>query len=213
MYDVTVLTPTGIVPQRPFTDPTHIRGDVNSLQYMVDQLCLFLEHSHHKSGEPPIVVHRPGPEKYIYRLVVIQPEQLMEPKQITCVGFLGQRRPDADVALAHEFDKILVSELQDHPGLYSYSTMNLITGNYSNLVLFADEEAKNHWSRSKAHAQAVSKLAPNFYLTVRLYNGLLPRGIVDSNALTLTRIKYFDYQGTPWWQAVREMVPNGSTRG
>ncbi len=82
--------------------------------------------------------------------------------------------------------------------------MALISGNYSNLVLFAHEDAKVRWSRSKAHHQAVSALAPNYYRSIRLYNGILPQGIRHSASLRLGRVKYFDYGHDPCWRAVRE---------
>lgn len=207
------LEPEDIVDDHPFTHPKHISGDVNCLRYQVDQLCLFLENRHRCADRPrPIIVHRPGTERWVYRLVIAQPEQLMKPVELSFVGFLGQRRSDANKALADEFDRILLEEIPDHPGLLSYSTMALISGNYSNLVVFSDPAVKEQWSRSKAHAQAVGKLAPDFYLSVRLYNGRLPNGIHDSDGLCLTCVKYFDYQGGPGWQAVR-VFENGSSDG
>lgn len=210
---VVTLQPADVLQNRPFTHPNHIVGDVNSLRYMVDQLCMLMERPHLYENSPrPIVVHQPPGDQWTYRLVIVRPEELRAERQLTFVGFLGQRRQGADQELAHEFDRALVAEIPDYPGLLSYSTMALISGNYSNLVLFTDPSAKQQWSRSQAHAQAVNRLAPNYYHSVRLYNGILPRGIHGSRDLHLKRVKYYDYRDDPWWHAVREF-PEGQIDG
>lgn len=198
------IGPDQIIPERPFTHPARIRYHVTTLRFMVDQLHLFLEQRPHPS-QRPLKLYRPNPTHYQVRLIVPQPERLTQTAELIFVGFLGHRRAEANLALAEEFDALLVAEIPDHPGLLSYSTMALICGNFSNLVIFADEASKGQWSHSQAHAQAVQKLAPYFYETVCLYNGVLPQGIAASNALYLSRIKYYDYQLTPWWQGVRVM--------
>jgi hypothetical protein len=204
MDQATTLRPTEVVENRPFTNPDHITRDVTTVRFMVDQLCLFLENRHLYSDMPlPIIVHQPSREKWLYRLVITRPERLIRPSELTFVGFLGQSSEDADPELASEFDEILVDEFPDYPGLLSYSTMALVSGEFSNLVVFTNPSIKGEWSNSKAHDQAVRKLAPDYYQWIKLYNGKLPGGIFDSNGLQLTRIKYFDYQVTPMWRAVR----------
>ena len=199
------LGPTERVLDHPFTNPEHIPGDLNTLRHMVDQINLLLQLPHlYAQHSRPVTVHRPELDKWIYRLVISDPERLKGGEELTFVGFLGQRREDANLALAGEFDNILMAEIPQHPGLLSYSTMALICGNFSNLVLFTNEQVKVNWSKSQAHAQAVGKLAPEYYLSVRLYNGILPNGVADSQALKLTKVKYYSYQETPWWHAVRQ---------
>ena len=205
MDQAITLRPTEVVDNKPFTNPDRINNDVNTMRFMVDQLCLFLENRHlYSNMTPPIIVHQPTREKWLYRLVITRPELLLQPRELTCVGFLGHRSVDADMKLADEFDESLIDEFPDYPGLLSYSTMALASGNFGNLVVFEKPSIKEQWSNSKAHDQAVRKLAPDYYLSIKLYNGRLPGGLFDSSALRLTRIKYFDYQGTPPWRAVRE---------
>lgn len=204
MDKATTLRPAEVVENRPFTDPDRITRDVNTVRFMVDQLCLFLENRHLYSDKSlPIIVHQPSREKWLYRLVITRPERLLRPGELTFVGFLGHRSEDANLELAGEFDEILVDEIPDYPDLLSYSTMALASGEFSNLVVFTNPSIKGEWSNSKAHDQAVRKLAPAYYLSIKLYNGKLPEGIFDSSSLRLTRIKYFDYQVTPMWRAVR----------
>jgi hypothetical protein len=49
----------------------------------------------------------------------------------------------------------------------------------------------------------VRDLTPHYYLSVRIYNGLLPSGLQQAGELHLTLVKYYDYQETPQWRAVR----------
>lgn len=210
MDQIPRLKPKEVVRDRPFTNPDRIVNDVNTLRFMVDQLCLFLENHHlYANLSPPIIVHQPNRDNWFYRLVIARPELLLQPCELAFVGFLGHRRDDANLELADEFDAMLVNEIPDYPGLLCYSTMAMVSGDFSNLVIFTDASVKEKWSRSKAHAQAVRKLSPDFYISIKLYNGKLPGGIVDSRALQLTRIKYYDYQSNPRWHAVREFT-NGS---
>lgn len=210
MDQILTLKPTEIVRARPFTNPERIVYDVNTLRFMVDQLCLFLEdQNHYASRKSPIITHQPNRNNWYYRLIVAQPEILSQPGELAFVGFLGHRRKDANLKLGDEFDEILVGEIPDYPGLLSYSTMAMLSGDFSNLVIFADVSVKEQWSQSKAHEQAVKRLSPEYYLSIKLYNGHLPGGIADSRALQVTRIKYFDYQDNPRWHAVREL-PSGS---
>jgi len=205
MDAIPILKPADVVQDRPFTDPDRIVNDVNTLRFMVDQLCLFLENIQHNANlEPPIIVHQPDRDNWFYRLVIARPELLLQPGRLAFVGFLGHRREDADLELADKFDELLLNEIPDYPGLLSYSTMALVSGDFCNLVIFTNSSVKQQWSRSKAHQQAVRLLSPDYYVSIKLYNGHLPLGITGSDALKLTRVKYYDYQQNPLWHAVRE---------
>lgn len=202
MNGVVALGPADIVSDRPFTHPDHTIADLNVLRYMIDRLGLILEYPNLYGGLPqPLRLQQPA----AHRLVIAQPDRLETLDQLTVIGFFGEKRPDADPVLTDEFDSILIDEFPQHPDLLSYSTLALKAGNFGNLVLFANSGATQHWSRSKAHAQAAGKLAPSYYASVRIYNGLLPDGIKNSKTLHIVRVKYFDYQSAPLWQAVRNM--------
>lgn len=206
MANLLHLQPDEIIEERPFTRPEHIPTDQQTLSYMAGQVCVLLEYPY-LSAQPPHIVlfNRPDNSDWFHRIVLAQPEPLRQLRPLTIVGFFGHKRDEANVALAHEFDRILVAEIPDHPGLLSYSTMALSGGNYANLVIFADLAARDHWSTSRAHAQAVQQLAPHYYLTVRIFHGRLPDGIYHHHHLRLARAKYYDYQCEPRWQAVREL--------
>jgi hypothetical protein len=193
-----------MVKGRAFTNPEQIPNDLNTWRYMTDQIYLFLRNPHLYAGlKRPITFYRPDPHNWLYRLVIPNPDRLQNQNEITFVGFLGKRRENANITLGGEFDNTLVGEIPEHPDLLCYNTMAQSCGNFSNLVLFANEAAKTGWGHSKAHGQAVSKLAPEYYESSRLYNGILPNGVSDSHSLHITKVKYFDYEQKPMWHAVR----------
>lgn len=207
MRSVTYLNAKEIVHSRPFTHPNHIANDRNTLRYMLTQLCVILESPYHVPRK--VLLTRSEDADWFHRLLLPRPDQLRQQKPVTVVGFFGHRREDASLEEAKAFDRILITEIDEHPGLFSYSTMALANGDYGNLVLFADDAARDHWSTSQAHAQAVNVLAPSYYLSVRIYNGRLPNGIAHSDGLRLIRAKYYDYCSDPLWQAVREIESPG----
>lgn len=204
------LAPNEFMATRPFTSPDLIADDQATLCYMAGQVCVLLEYPYLSAKPPHIVLfNRPDHSNWFHRIVLAEPETLRQRQPLTIVGFFGRKREEADMTPAHEFDRILVAEIPQHPGLLSYSTMALNGDNYANLVIFASEEAREHWSTSKAHAQAVNQLTPNYYLTVTIYNGRLTNGIHQHHDLTLIRAKYYDYQCQPPWQAVRKIATTG----
>ena len=195
------------VETRPFTDPVYLSQYKQTLSYMAAQVCVLLEYPY-LSAQPPHIVffHQPGNSDWFHRIMIAQPEGLRQQRALTIVGFFGHTRSDADTMLVQDFDKTLTAEIPAHPGLYSYSSMALEGANYANLVVFSDRAARDHWSTSQAHAQAVQQLSPHYYHTVTIVNGRLPEGIYQHHDLTLIRAKYYDYQCQPRWQAVRMLT-------
>ncbi len=203
MTNIIHLSPTDIINERPFTHPAHILAEMKILRTMIDRLCLVIEN--HPIQTPlsyPVIVSEPDGRSH--RLALIHPERLRQPGALVAVGFFGQRRSGVFSAPVDEMDAILVAELVEYPGLLSYGTLALRDGNFGNLILFENLRAKNHWSGGKIHARAVT-LAPDYYYSVRIYNGILPDGITASSTLRLTEVKYFDYQSQPLWRATRKL--------
>jgi hypothetical protein len=119
------------------------------------------------------------------------------------VGFFGQKRPHADIQPLIRADKRFQEQFHHHPGLLSLSTVRLPDGDFGNLVLFTDPEAKDKWNYSQVHRELVSKISPPYYQTIRLNNGVLPDGLAAPGDLRLIRVKYLDYSENPPWRAVR----------
>lgn len=207
MATVVHLSPTDILPERPFTHPQQIPNDLATLRYMARQLCLTVENPHRLPESPQTILYNmPGQPGWLHRQVLANPHHLQESDPILVVGFFGLSRSQADRALANEFDRTLMQEIPQHVGLISYCTMLLKDSNYANLVLFTHEGAQIAWSRSEAHAKAVYELSPGYYHSVRIYNGRLPHGIQQNDALQLQKARYFDYDNNPMWRGVRNLV-------
>jgi hypothetical protein len=83
--------------------------------------------------------------------------------------------------------------------------MGLPNGDFGNLVLLSNEEAKTKWMQGKIHNRAV-ELSPDYYQYVRINNGVLPEGIMKPDLLQITRVKYYDYSEDPSWKAVRKLT-------
>jgi hypothetical protein len=119
------------------------------------------------------------------------------------------RNRGANLPLAQELDKLLIPELSNYDELLAYVSLCLPTGNFGNLVLFSSPSGKERWGGSEKHAEAVRMLTPDFYAAVRLYNGELPDGVADPDALRLALVKYYDYGERPLWRAVRTLNGGG----
>jgi hypothetical protein len=211
MTEIRYLEPMEIVAERPFTHPSHTTNDLSALRYMIDQLCLLLsEPGRYAQQPPPVTLYQSEANGRQHRFVMAQPEQLQIPNRpLTVVGFFGQKRKRISVSLTPlmaAMDQALREEFPNHPELFSYSTLELADEDCGNLVLFAHDAAIDYWGRSQAHMRAVYELSPSYYDSVRLYNGRLPLGLMVSNLLHLSRIKYYDYSSVPLWRAVREIV-------
>ena len=97
----------------------------------------------------------------------------------------------------------LSEELPGHPGIVSYSSLELPDGNWGNLIVLDPPEAGEHWRTSAKHAWAASELAPRHYTVVRLHNGRFPGGLRSGHDPVVTRTRYYDFQDAVPWRAER----------
>ena len=198
------LGPSEIVAGRSFTDPDQSRADAETLWRIADNLCRALNRLPEMPGQPRSSVDWQKFEGHDCRIIIANRERLLASNDLTIVGFFGQRRPDADLALLEGIDDELIGEFPQHPGVLSYCSLELGDGNWGNLVVFGFPEAREHWRTSERHAEAAGKLAPGYYATIRLHNAILPGGLMSGNDLILQRTKYYDFQGSSPWYAIRE---------
>lgn len=204
--DVKVLGPDEVVKRRPFTSPDLYTHDHSILSYLLEDLRGILGSpstgqriDSHQSIE--WTVHG------LRRKVVVcdQPALRSARKEICVVGFFGERYFDRDSTPLEEANADLVLEFRNYPGILSYSSMELVDGNWANLVLHDKPEAREYWRASQRHADAASRLSPLFYRTVRIHNGILPRGVAGRRTIVIQRTKYWDFRGPRVWQAVRDL--------
>ena len=191
-----------------FTHPTYIGLEARMMRFMFQRLVQVLESLERSQGYDPNelqIREMVEPDGRYHRALVIQPGLLTSLPSFTVVGFFGQRCFDADDKDSWKRDDLLFSEMQNHQGLLSYSTLELTNGDYCNGILFRDEASKNHWGRSSVHEKAVREFSPTFYHSIRLYNGVLQAPLAEFYKLKLTSVKYFDYSVTPPWIAHRTL--------
>jgi hypothetical protein len=192
------------VENRPFSDPEHRTDDLASLRKMAHQLVDFYDDPvicDFVPGKKPICMS--DPQGRHFRIYYVRPELLFQAKDITVVGFFGQKRAKASVKPLIQADKRFEAEFPNHPGLLSLSTVRLADGDFANLVLFTDDEAKDQWNYNPLHYETVSKISPSYYASIRLNNGVMPDGLDDPNSLRLTRTRYLDFGAMPPWRALR----------
>lgn len=193
-----------IVAGRPFTNPEGSAFDLTVLQYMVETLCRILLEPQAILNQPrPVVLYLNEIGGRCHRIALSRPEALLQPGDLTVVGFCGQRRRGVDWGPLDAVDEELIAEFPQHEELLSYSTLQLESDDSCNLVLFSQPQGVLHWASSDKHTLAVS-MSPKYYSVIRLHNAILPGGVMADNQLALIRTKYYDFQEEPLWQAVRD---------
>jgi hypothetical protein len=208
MYNYVQLGATTVEAGRPFTHYEANQADLDALCKMAARLrALLLETSMAPDQAFPITVELTHGDSLRLRIVLAQWTALNTASDLAVVGFFGRRRAVVDPQIDVEKDTVdleLISEFPEHPGVLSYSSMELECSNYGNLVLLADPSAADRWQSSARHSRATRRIAPNYYSNVRLHNGVIRGGLLSGNDVVLVRTKYYDYEGAAPWFAVRE---------
>lgn len=141
------------------------------------------------------------------RVVMCDPHALLESPLVNIVGFFGDRRTDADVISLDGVEVDLLSEFRNYPGIMSYSSVELVDHHWANLVVHAEPGDREAWRGSSAHKYAVDRVAPNVYHSVRIHNGCVRGGVTGTGHVEIETTKYWDYDVTPTWEAIRVFTP------
>ena len=208
MDDLVRLGPRDTAAGRGFTDPDATAPDLAASSRMLAEL----EHQvrQGEAGPPrarPVVVERLEATGRLHRAILFDERRLGDGRDLVWVGFFGVKRPDVDRAPLTAMDDELVRELPGHPNILSYSSLELVDGDWGNLILLDGDQAGEHWRTSERHAYAARELAPRHYVHVRLHQGVLPGGARPGSALVLRRTKNYDYREGVTWRAEREWPP------
>jgi hypothetical protein len=194
-----------VITERPFTHTDHITKDRDILIHMAKEASLILEKKLNLLEERKTVFIDEPDDRY-HRFFISKPLVLSQAKDILyLVGFFSHKQDGAARDHFGDLDDKLIEQIPTYQGILSYSTMVLPDGNFGNLVLITDEEIKSKWLHGEIHSQAVA-LSPAYYQFVRINNGILPNGVMEPEALEITRVKYYDYTENPPWKAVRELT-------
>jgi hypothetical protein len=121
--------------------------------------------------------------------------ELQQSKSLVFVGFVSKKQQllsASTTSSIYEVDRTLITELQSASGLLSYSSLELRSGNWYNLVLLSDHTAKSHIQSSDTHKYAAYQLAPRYYEWIRLHNGTIAGGL-NGGQLLLQRTKYYTF--------------------
>ena len=200
-----VLSAEQVVPRRPFTSVTNYQRDRSILSMMLNDL------RSHLSGIQAQVIHVEPYERVswtkgglIRRILVSDHDRLQDDADIHVVGFFANRHPDVDPGPLERMNAKVVKEFRKFPSIISYSSAQLPSRNWANLVVNETAEAAEHWRSSEAHKRAVQDLSPRHYLNVRIHLGRIAGGICSGNPIEIERTKYYDYRASTVWSAVRE---------
>jgi hypothetical protein len=140
------------------------------------------------------------PERHgrMQRFVLYESDAEWMEHLILFVGFVSKKQANLSQEIIDDLqavDKQLVAELAYSPGLLSYSSLELRTGNWYNLVLLSDTEAKKHIRNAETHVYAAYQLAPRYYEWIRLHSGVMPKGLAQIE-LMLQKTRYYVFQRT-----------------
>lgn len=197
-------------PAHPVADVGLYGGDVALLNYLLQDLRVIVRQG--RDGSTELTKYRTidwdvhGLKR---RTVICDPDWLLRPVEMQIVGFFGDRRDDvtADNLDATEMD--VVSEFRLNPGILSYSSIELMGGQWANLVVHRRPTDRDDWRNSRVHIFAAEELAPAVYHSVRIHNGCLPGGPIGSGTVVIESTKYWDYDSNPPWTAKR-FLPGGA---
>jgi hypothetical protein len=203
--DCVRLAPRETAGGRDFTDPARTARDLVAVRVMLEGIQRRVASPEAlPRGPRPLVLEAREVDGRAHRAIVCDERRLVDGRELTWVGFFAVKRRDVDPAPLTVRDDELIREFPAHPGILSYSSLELSGGDWGNLILLGGDGAREHWRASERHAHATRVLAPRHYTDVRLHQGVLPGGVLAGAELLLRRTKYYDYRGGATWRAERD---------
>ncbi len=156
-------------------------SDLLVLKYMRQRVRLTLHQLEPcVASQRPIVYNFQERHGRVHRIALYNCQKLAHNPTLAFVGFISRKQQVLDAAILdeiHEVDKHLVSEMANNPGILGYSSLELRTGVWCNLVLMESIEAKQQVLRTETHAHAAYQLSPHYYEWIRLHTGIMPHGL------------------------------------
>ena len=195
MFQDSRLHEQDVLDYRMYTDVNKGRLDLIVLRYMARSVHLILL-KEAAATTMPALSYSEERRRRMHRIAVYDPQGLQEQRNLAFVGFVSRKHqplPASIVEDIHEVDRKLVAELIGTPGLLTYSSLELRTGNWYNLVLFNNPITKRHVKDSETHKYAAYQLAPRYYEWIRLHSGIMPGGIARCD-LVLQKTKRYTFQ-------------------
>lgn len=205
-YNYVALGVLDSVPGRPFTDVSLNVDDRRSMVYIARRLHEQLNGPDDIPDSPrPLQLAFAGPNGRRLRVILNNAAPLDSGRDLALVGFFAQKRFNADRTVIDGVDVALQGEFQSYPQVVCYCTLQLEDGNFGNLVVLEDDAGREHWRESAHHQYAVAELAPNYYASLRLHNGVMRGGLKSEPDIHLVRTKYYDYRDG-FWCGLRDLT-------
>lgn len=183
------------------------KQDLIVLRYMARHVRMMLQvPGKVESASLPWIYRLEVRRRRTHRIAIYQPQSLLRHQDLAFVGFISGRQPTIDQSVIDRLnavDQDMLSELVHVPGLLSYSSLELRTGRWYNLVLLQDLSAISHFHTIDTHRYAAYELSPLYYEWIRLHNGSLPGGLAGGQ-LRLRGTKYYTFPGNGQRPLVQE---------
>lgn len=195
-----------------FADSIANKGarDLVVLRYMAQKIRVML-HSIEQPVAPSCLPLRCSLEVRHHRqqrVILYDPKFLLQNTALSFVGFVSGKQKTVDPSIDNEIQKVdalLTKELVNAPGLLCYSSLELRTGKWYNLVLLANFNLKTHLQNSSTHCYGAHQLATRYYEWIRLHSGIITDGLSKSTLL-LQKTKYYTCHALEPRFTVRELT-------
>jgi len=158
------------------------------------------------ASQRPIVYNFQERHGRIHRIAFYNCQALLQRPTLAFVGFISRKQKMRDafsVDEIHTVDAQLAAEMVNNSGVLGYSSLELRTGIWCNLVLMENIEAKQQVLRTETHAHAAYQLAPRYYEWIRLHTGIMPHGLFHDEMKAL-HTRYYMFQAAQQRPVIRE---------
>jgi hypothetical protein len=173
-----------------------VKPDLVILKYMAQQLYITLQQPDSQgTTAEPLLYSLEDCHQRKQRISLYKPQELLLSRRLSFVGFVSGRQPALCASIQNEverIDELMVAELVNIAGIFSYSSLEVRPGRWYNLVIFQDAETKVHLKNSHTHTYAAYQLAPQYYEWIRLHNGIMSGGLAQQELL-LQSTKYYTF--------------------
>ena len=158
------------------------------------------------TSQRPILYNFQERHGRIHRIALYNCQELSQRPTLAFVGFISRKQKMLDTSIVdeiHTIDAQLVAEMVNNSGILGYSSLELRTGIWCNLVLMENIEAKQQVLRTETHAHAAYSLAPRYYEWIRLHTGIMPHGLFHDEMKAL-HTRFYAFQAAQQKPVVRE---------
>ncbi len=182
-------------------------SDLLVLKYMRQRVRLTLQQLEPcVTSQRPILYNFQERHGRIHRIALYNCQELSQRPTLAFVGFISRKQKMLDASIVdeiHTVDAQLVAEMVNNSGVLGYSSLELRTGIWCNLVLMENIEAKQQVLRTEPHAHAAYQLAPRYYEWIRLHTGIMPNGLF-SDEMKALHTRYYTFQVAQQKPVIRE---------